>query len=730
MSEQREGLYILLISVHGLVRGENLELGRDADTGGQIKYVLELARALIENPEVARVDLLTRRVIDAKVDDDYAEPEEEIVPGAHIIRLSCGPRRYLRKEVLWPYLDSFADQALKHIRRVGRVPDVVHAHYADGGYVGVKLSGLLEVPLVYTGHSLGRVKRERLIANGAKPENIESQYNMSQRIEAEELSLDTAALVVTSTHQEVEEQYALYDNYQPESMEVIPPGVDLQRFYPPKPGRWKPDAYYNIGRFLQHPNRPMVLALSRADPRKNIATLVRAYAENERLREIANLVIIAGNRDDLSALEKGPRRVLTELMLMIDHYDLYGRIAYPKHHEPEDVPNFYRIAARTRGVFVNPALTEPFGLTLLEAAASGLPMVATNDGGPQDIVNNCKNGVLVDPLDADGMGNAILEIIENRTQWRRYSRGGINGTQRHYTWEGHVQTYIGEVKKVLQSMKRRKGHLSSLKSRLPTSDRILICSLDNALVGNDEALDELRNCLRHAKNHIGFGIATGRSLDSARKLIRKHNIPAPDFLLTSVGSEIFYGPNMIRDESWNNHIDYRWDRDKVIDLLADFPGLKLQAASKQHDYKVSYFIDMKKAPPIRDLKRHLRSHDLHVNPVLSYQYFLDVLPLRASKGAALRYVAEKWGIPIENILVAGDSGNDEDMLSGDTLGLVIGNHSEELEKLRGREQIFFADGEYAWGVLEGMHHYNFLGTMHEEEAEQGETRWMKESVNI
>ena len=74
-ARQGEGLYIVLISVHGLIRGEDLELGRDADTGGQTKYVVELARALAANPEVGRVDLVTRQIFDAKVSDDYAEPE-------------------------------------------------------------------------------------------------------------------------------------------------------------------------------------------------------------------------------------------------------------------------------------------------------------------------------------------------------------------------------------------------------------------------------------------------------------------------------------------------------------------------------------------------------------------------------------------------------------------------------------------------------------------------------
>ncbi len=64
-------MYILLLSIHGLIRGHDLELGRDADTGGQTKYVVDLARALGERDDVSRVDLVTRRVVDPAVSEDY-----------------------------------------------------------------------------------------------------------------------------------------------------------------------------------------------------------------------------------------------------------------------------------------------------------------------------------------------------------------------------------------------------------------------------------------------------------------------------------------------------------------------------------------------------------------------------------------------------------------------------------------------------------------------------------
>ena len=78
ISASPDALKITLISLHGLIRGRDPELGRDADTGGQVKYVLELARELANQPNVREVELLTRQIVDPKVDDDYAQLEEPI----------------------------------------------------------------------------------------------------------------------------------------------------------------------------------------------------------------------------------------------------------------------------------------------------------------------------------------------------------------------------------------------------------------------------------------------------------------------------------------------------------------------------------------------------------------------------------------------------------------------------------------------------------------------------
>ena len=409
-------LRVTLLSLHGLIRARDCELGRDADTGGQVKYVLELAEELSRREEVESVELVTRQIFDERVGPDYAQVEEVINPKAKIVRVPFGPKRYLRKEGLWPYLETFIDQMLGHYRRVG-LPDLIHGHYADAGYAGAQLARLLHVPYVFTGHSLGRVKRQRLIAASQEskspkpPRELDKKFKFTVREEAEEFALETASMVITSTGQEVEEQYAVYDHYQPDRMEVIPPGVDLDQFYPVDESEPLPRIHDLLTPFLKDSEKPMVVAMARPDERKNIEMLVRVFGENPKFREMANLVLVLGSRDDLREMPTGQRRVLTNVLHLIDVYDLYGHVAYPKAHRPSDVPELYRLTARRKGVFVNPALTEPFGLTLLEAAASGVPIVATNDGGPRDIIANCQNGLLIDPLSAEDIDHALMRCL-------------------------------------------------------------------------------------------------------------------------------------------------------------------------------------------------------------------------------------------------------------------------------------------------------------------------------
>lgn len=134
--------------------------------------------------------------------------------------------RYIPKESLWPHIPEFVDGALNHIVSIARSlgeqvnggkpiwPYVIHGHYADAGEVAAHLAGALNVPMVLTGHSLGRNKFEQLLQQGRlTKEDIDRTYKIMRRIEAEEQSLDAAEMVVTSTRQEIEAQWGLYDGF-------------------------------------------------------------------------------------------------------------------------------------------------------------------------------------------------------------------------------------------------------------------------------------------------------------------------------------------------------------------------------------------------------------------------------------------------------------------------------------------------------------------------------------
>jgi sucrose-phosphate synthase len=397
------------------------------------------------------VEVVTRQIHDRRVAADYALAEASLGPHARIVRLPFGPRRYLRKELLWPHLDGLADALVQRLRVQERLPDWIHAHYADAGRVGALLQRRLGIPLVFTGHSLGREKRRRLIRAGLDSSQIEAQYAMARRIDAEEMALAHSQLVVTSTRQERDQQYSRYGRFLPERTRVIPPGVNSLLFHPPRQGEAEQGIEALMQPFLRQPVRPPLLAICRPDPRKNIPALVEVFGRSELLRSHHNLVLVLGSRGDPRELEQQQRDVLQQLFELVDRHDLYGRVAYPKQHQCSQIPEIYRWACRLGGVFVNPALTEPFGLTLLEAAASGLPLVATDDGGPHDILATTASGQLVDVSDLDALQQALEESLRDRDRWRRWSHNGIEAVSRSFSWDAHINRYLAEASAVMRA---------------------------------------------------------------------------------------------------------------------------------------------------------------------------------------------------------------------------------------------------------------------------------------
>lgn len=714
----KEGIYIQLYNIHGLIRGHNLELGRDADTGGQTKYVLELARSLSQRDDIKKVEIVTRRIEDKDVSDDYSVREEEVNEKLKIVRIRCGGLKYIRKELLWPHLEEFVDKSIKYIKSKDELPDIIHSHYADAGYVCTELNKFFGIPLIHTGHSLGRDKYNNLLKNGLTEEEIDKRYKIHTRIEAEEGVIFFADRIITSTNQEIEKQYSLYENTNEEKFVVIPPSVELERFFPYNEVREWEGEYKKfrdhlrdqLWRFFTNMHKPIILSLCRPEKRKNISGLIEAYGEDPELQKKANLAIFAGVRKDITQMPDIEREVLTEMLLLLDKYNLYGKMAIPKTHNVEyEVPELYRTAAETHGVFVNSAFNEPFGLTLIEAGACGLPVVATDDGGPRDILNNVKHGVLVDVSESKNIAKGIHEILDDEDKWQTYSHNGIENVPKYYSWEAHTENYLKVVKEVLEENKEAPHTFIAVGKKLLNFKKFMIFDIDDTLMGDPEAAGRLEKIIKENSDEVGFGVATGRTVDSAKNVLEENNFIMPDLIISSVGSEIYYKgkDGYVFSTGWKAHISQGWKREQIYELLSDFDFLEYQEEDTQRDFKVSYFIENAEEN-VKLVRERLVQNKAKANCIISHKNYLDILPARASKGRAVRYLAYRWNIPHNHILVAGDSGNDEDMLTGELLGVIVGNHGEELEKLRGRRRIYFAKAERADGIIEGINNYKFL----------------------
>ncbi|KIY91534.1 sucrose-phosphate synthase [Monoraphidium neglectum] len=138
-----------------------------------------------------------------------------------------------------------------------------------------------------------------------------------------------------------------------------------------------------------------------------------------------------------------------------------GSVAYPKHHGQDDISDIYLLPQRTRGVFVNIALQEPFGLTLIEAAAHGVPIVATTNGGPVDIIATLGNGVLVEPTDHRAVGAAVLRLLTDGALWEQCAAAGRDNINA-YSWPAHCVKCLNAVEgEKLKARSRRKTAMHS-----------------------------------------------------------------------------------------------------------------------------------------------------------------------------------------------------------------------------------------------------------------------------
>ncbi|MEJ2711322.1 MAG: glycosyltransferase, partial [Anaerolineales bacterium] len=200
---------------------------------------------------------------------------------------------------------------------------------------------------------------------------------------------------------------------------------------------------------------PAILASSRLDAKKNHLGLVRAFAEHALLQAKANLVIITGALDDpLRQDDKagpGEKEVLAQIREVIREYDLWGKISAFALQGQTTLAAAYRFFAGRGSVFALTALYEPFGLAPLEAAAAGLPVVVTQNGGPSESLQEGDQqfGVLVDPQSPADIARGLQSVLSDPQAWRSFSILGRQRVLDRYTWERTAHGYLTTIEDIL-----------------------------------------------------------------------------------------------------------------------------------------------------------------------------------------------------------------------------------------------------------------------------------------
>ena len=499
-------MFIMHMALGGCLKAPPVAYGLTEDTGGHIAYVLGAAQAQARRPDIRRIDIVTRAFSDPALGPDYAAPQERIDDVTRIVRLITARRDYLSKGDLEAELPALTEAFLDRLS-LSRKPDVIHAHFADAAELALAARDRWNIPVVYTPHSLGRDKAAT---------NDDAH---ARRIERERVAITRADAIIVSSRDEAERQLGGYRTHCLGRVHRIDPGVGLSDR---DTGTARATAL--IDGALTDAEKPLILAVARPVPKKNLGGLLDAYAGSPALQEVANLAIVSGQGRDADGIA-----LREEMRTRIEAAGLTGKVAMPAAHDPRDVPPLYRLATARGGVFVNPALHEPFGLTIIEAATAGLPVVATERGGPADIVANIGHGECIDPTDGDALADALLRGVTDRALWRSRSEAA---KARHglYCW----RTYAVRSAALYTRLKAPRFAAPAV----TRERRLVVCDIDGTLTGDRDSARRFGDWV--AAGIAPFAIATGRSLPEARRVVSNWSLPEPSLFITSVGSEIWY----------------------------------------------------------------------------------------------------------------------------------------------------------------------------------------------
>lgn len=482
---------ITILSPHGWF-GQADVLGRP-DTGGQVVYILDQVRALeqemhrrLEDQGLAiepQILVVTRLIPVAE--GTACDQRIESINGTRNARILRVPFRDIAGEVLphwisrfevWPYLERFSlDAEREMLAELGGRPDLIIGNYSDGNLVASIMSQRLGVTQCNIAHALEKTK---YLYSDLYWKDNEAQYHFSCQFTADLIAMNKADFIITSTYQEIAGtedsvgQYEAHGAYTMPGLYRVVHGIDVfdPKFNIVSPGA-DPDIYFpgtgsgqrlshlhaefeellfhrqareDIRGVLEHRDKPILFTMARMDQIKNITGLVKWYAECPALRDEANLLVVAGHVDPAKAGDVEEREQIMYMHRLMDEYGLDGQLRWlGMYLEKSFAGELYRVIGDHGGAFVQPALFEAFGLTVIEAMGTGLPTFATCFGGPLEIIEDGVSGFHIDPnhgnIAAQRMADFFARCRQDPDEWLRISRGALQRVNARYTWKGYAE---------------------------------------------------------------------------------------------------------------------------------------------------------------------------------------------------------------------------------------------------------------------------------------------------
>ncbi|XP_031407618.1 sucrose synthase 6 isoform X2 [Punica granatum] len=461
---------VVIFSPHGYF-GQADVLGLP-DTGGQVVYILDQVRALEEEMLLRikkqglavkpNIVVVTRLIPDARGTKCNQELEP-ILDSKHsyILRVPFRTQRgVLRQWVsrfdIYPYLERYAqDAADKIMEHMICKPDLVIGNYSDGNLVASLMASKLGITQGTIAHALEKTKYED---SDAKWKELDPKYHFSCQFTADLIAMNAADFIITSTYQEIAGSKNRPGQYESHTAFTMPglcrvvsginvfepkfniasPGADQSVYFPYTEKEKRLTSFHPAIEELlynKEDNNEHML-----DTVKNISGLTEWYAKNKRLRNLVNLVVVAGFFDPSKSKDREEIAEIKKMHSLIEKYQLKGQFRWiaaqtDRYRNGE----LYRCIADTKGAFVQPALYEAFGLTVIEAMNCGLPTFATNQGGPAEIIVDGVSGFHIDPNNGDESSNKIADFFEKCRKepehWRKISNGGLQRIYECYTWK-------------------------------------------------------------------------------------------------------------------------------------------------------------------------------------------------------------------------------------------------------------------------------------------------------